>query len=257
MTMRYSKSTILMFCFSCAVSEPVIAIPDLENPITLDESCNFLLLMSDGVYRSLFDATETEHVNGDIAGIVAAEFPRQSTLNGVGQAAIDKITRTHHDAFALALPGDSRHSKCSSRDDMTLLIRNFNYSLKAHNVEKVPSSLPLPANHQSESSESTPTDTVDAPIDRYNITTNPFFAQLKYSLDSHNLDSNPDSIADSLKSTGSTSALELDADGRLEPYVSFKDFDAALEAMSDRERQKFEQSLVPKMDCEPIIEHPE
>ena len=71
------------------------------------------------------------------------------------------------------------------------------------------------------------------------------------------IDSNPDSFADSIKSNASATALELDADGRLEPYVSFEDFNGALDAMTDDERREFEKRLMPKMDCETIIEQPE
>lgn len=226
--------------------------------------------MSDGVYRSLVDATDTEHVNADIASMVASEFSRQSTLNGVGQAVIDRITRKHHDANALSKPGELIHTKCSTRDDMTLLIRNLNYRLRSYSIDKT---LTQPTNASaSPSSMSSSTFDDRVPTDFIPTSTtnnlprklsNPFFAKLReqpngQSLIDTYIDSNPDSsFADSIKSNASVAALELDADGRIESYVSFAEFDAALAAMTETEREEFEKLLVPKMDYETIIEQPE
>ena len=223
--------------------------------------------MSDGVYRSLVDATDTNHVSADIAGMVASEFSRQSTLNGVSQAVVDRITRKHHDAYALSNPGDEVHAKCSLRDDMTLVIRNFNYRLRAMSIDQSgtprasTASLTSSASVTSSNDDTTPTDGTPTATNKPTEYSNPFFAQLKGQpvqtlLESLNIDSNADSFADSIKSNASVT-LDLDADGKLEPYVSFKDFNDALDAMNEDERREFEKLLVPKMDCETIIEQPE
>lgn len=254
----------IVYC-SAAISEPVIAEPDLEAVIDIDSTCCFLLLMSDGVYRSLVDATDTEHVNADIAGMVAAEFTRQSTLNGVGQAVIDRITRKHHDAYGLAKPGDLVHNRCSYRDDMTLLIRNFHYRLRSQSLEKsgsMPQFTSLVSTDSMPNSGDDVTPTGGTPTDggsRPSEYSNPFFARLRNPAPQSLADTcaESDSFADSIKSNASATTLELDADGRIEAYVSFADFDAALEAMSESARREFEKRLAPKMDCEPIMEQPE
>jgi TAK1-binding protein 1 len=105
------------------VSSPIIAEPEVYGGIELDEACSFLLLFSDGLYEALEEATGTEHVNRDIASMVAAEFAAQATLSGVAQAVVDKVARNHHDAFI------ANSEKCQQRDDITLLIRNFNYPM--------------------------------------------------------------------------------------------------------------------------------
>ncbi|XP_067936727.1 TGF-beta-activated kinase 1 and MAP3K7-binding protein 1-like [Watersipora subatra] len=244
---------------SAASSEPVIAEPDLEEPICIDSTCNFLLLMTDGVYRSLVDATDTTHVNADIAGMVASEFTRQSTLNGVSQAVIDRITRKHHDAYALAQPGDPIQAKCSLRDDMTLLIVNFNYRLRTQSLDMTSSaqtsSSSLTQSMASSADDLTPTDTSSS--SKQSECCNPFKSQPTQSFLDAYMDSGSESIVDSLKSNASMTGLELDKDGRLEPYVSFEDFHAALAAMTEEERKEFELRLVPKMDCETIMEQPE
>nr|KAG5714894.1 hypothetical protein BaRGS_000382 [Batillaria attramentaria] len=90
-------------------------------------SCAFLIIMSDGLYEAFTDATGTERVNADIAGMVATEFSQQTTLNGVAQAVVDKVVRIHHDTF---MTGNVLQKRlCQKRDDITLLVRQFNYPL--------------------------------------------------------------------------------------------------------------------------------
>lgn len=59
-----------------AKQEPVISEPDIIGGITLDESCRFLLIMSNGFYRSLEEATGTEQVNKYIAQCVVEQVSR-------------------------------------------------------------------------------------------------------------------------------------------------------------------------------------
>lgn len=117
-----------------SVSEPVIAEPQVHGGIPLDESCRFLMLMSDGVYKSLESATRTDQVNKELAQLAVSEFRTQSTLTGVAQAVVDRIGRIHHDVFMcnnLSREIDSPPSggPKGRRDDMTLVIRNFNFEM--------------------------------------------------------------------------------------------------------------------------------
>jgi TAK1-binding protein 1 len=64
------------------LKEPVIADPYVCGGFPMDENCAFLIIMSDGLYQSLTDATQTDRVNVDIATMVATEFSMQTTLNG-------------------------------------------------------------------------------------------------------------------------------------------------------------------------------
>jgi len=57
-----------------AKAEPVTAEPDLHGGITLDASCRFLLLMSDGLYKSLQEVTgHPDTVNKEIAEMVVQQ----------------------------------------------------------------------------------------------------------------------------------------------------------------------------------------
>ena len=235
----------------------MIAVPDLEEAIDIDGSCNFLLLMSDGVYRSLIDATDTEHVNAEIAGYVATEFSRQSTLNGVSQAVIEKIARLHHDAYALSEPSDPKHARCAIRDDMTLLIRNFNYKLRSLDKSGLATSVSSLSAHSPSSSESSTNSLSMSQVMKKPATDqNLFFPHLPQLTNQSLMDTYKDSNQDSIVSSAGVS-LELDSDGRLEAYVSFDVLNNAMSAMTADERQDFLKRITPRMDCETIVEQPE
>lgn len=54
------------------------------------------------------------------------QFQAQSTLTGVAQAVVDKVVRIHHDINMSNLQSTVTTGK---RDDITLLVRNFNFPL--------------------------------------------------------------------------------------------------------------------------------
>ncbi|KAJ9576773.1 hypothetical protein L9F63_025333 [Diploptera punctata] len=113
-----------------ATTEPVIGEPEIHGGINLDESCSFYYFSSDvnGLYKSLEEATRTDQVNKDLAQMTVEQFRVQSTLTGVAQAVVDKIVRIHHDVFM----SGTTNGKCTvggKRDDITLLVRNFNFPL--------------------------------------------------------------------------------------------------------------------------------
>ena len=116
-------------CLSCssATSSPSIAIPEFSDVIELDESSYFLVLMSDGLYRSVMDAGLVDR-NLEIVRLITQQFTSQTTLNGVAQAVVDQVVRLHHDTF---MTNPDRRKLCEKRDDITLLIRNFNCPLQS------------------------------------------------------------------------------------------------------------------------------
>ncbi len=83
--------------------------------------------MTHGLYGSLEEATRSKQTNREIAQVVVEQFGVQSTLTGVSQAVVDRIVRLHHDQYMQ----DPAHVTCDQRDDVTLLLRNFNSSLAA------------------------------------------------------------------------------------------------------------------------------
>lgn len=62
------------------------------------------------------------------------QFREQATLTGVAQAVVDKAVRLHHDWYM----SNSINNSCSTkREDITLVLRNFNFPLP--NAIKSPS----------------------------------------------------------------------------------------------------------------------
>ncbi|KAK5644909.1 hypothetical protein RI129_006209 [Pyrocoelia pectoralis] len=108
-----------------ATQEPVIAEPEIIGGIPLDESCQFLLLMSAGLYKSIEEATRTDQVNKYIAQLVVEQFREQGTLTGVAQAVVDRAVRLHHDWHM----SNSFKTGSIKREDITLIVRNFNFPM--------------------------------------------------------------------------------------------------------------------------------
>lgn len=57
------------------------------------------------------------------------QFREQSTLTSVAQAVVDKVVRQHHDWYM----SSSLNNRSMKREDITLLVRNFNYELPSAN----------------------------------------------------------------------------------------------------------------------------
>ena len=73
--------------FSSATSSPLLAVPEVYGGFDLDNSCCFLALMSDGLYRTVVPpgGGVDRSVNAEIASIIASQFASQSTYHGVAQ----------------------------------------------------------------------------------------------------------------------------------------------------------------------------
>ncbi|KAK4875764.1 hypothetical protein RN001_012186 [Aquatica leii] len=108
-----------------ATQEPVISEPDIIGGIPLDETCQFLLLMSAGLYKSIEEATRTDQVNKYVAQLVVEQFREQGTLTGVAQAVVDRAVRLHHDWYM----SNSFKTGSTKREDITLIVRNFNFPM--------------------------------------------------------------------------------------------------------------------------------
>ncbi|XP_067007511.2 TGF-beta-activated kinase 1 and MAP3K7-binding protein 1 [Anabrus simplex] len=205
-----------------ATAEPIIAEPEIHGGILLDESCRFLLLMSDGLYKSLEEATGTEQVNKEIAQMAVEQFRIQSTLIGVAQAVVDKIVRIHHDVYMSGSTTPNGQSRVGGqRDDITLLVRNFNYPMPNalssptsavvhfNPVVTMVSSSSWGAGEETSTTENSLTDAT---------TTN--------TTDDQNNDT---STTESSSDLFPPRPNPLDRNSRIEPYVNFSDFYANVE----------------------------
>lgn len=86
----------------------------------------FLVLMSEGLYKALEAAHGPGQANQEIAAMIDTEFAKQTSLDAVAQAVVDRVKRIHSDTFA---SGGERAKFCPRHEDMTLLVRNFGYPL--------------------------------------------------------------------------------------------------------------------------------
>ncbi|KAL4239630.1 PHOsphatase [Mactra antiquata] len=269
---------------SPAVREPVIAEPYVSGGFPVDSSSSFLLMMSDGLYHALQDATETATVNTDVAQMVAKEFNEQTTLNGVAQACVDKVVRIHHDSFMTGTPNVK--ALCHKRGDITLMVRNFNYFLPnsigtpTGGVRMLPTAVPYgrPAVPPSITIPDSSSSFVnDSSQDEASTPVASDVSPLRSPSDSSFLDTNREQTRDSQASTSTYSTtnstqsseetrfrsrfykrekLELDEDGRIEAYVDFTDFYRAIEAMTDSQRETLNNETKPKSGYETITEEP-
>ncbi|XP_055628932.1 TGF-beta-activated kinase 1 and MAP3K7-binding protein 1-like [Toxorhynchites rutilus septentrionalis] len=115
---------------SDASTEPVIFQPEIVGSIPITSACKFLVLMSGGLCRAMHDLYpgDTSRGNRILIQMIAEEFQTQSTLAGVAQSVVHRIVQLHHDAFMQQVD-EGNPATFSNRDDITLLIRNFNYPL--------------------------------------------------------------------------------------------------------------------------------
>lgn len=115
---------------SSATSEPIIAQPEIVGAIPIDESCRFLLLMSGGLCKTLQDVypIDTIQVNKEIIQMTVEQFRVQSTLMGVSQSTVHKVVQMHHDTYMRQIE-DENNCIFNIRDDITLLVRNFNFPM--------------------------------------------------------------------------------------------------------------------------------
>jgi hypothetical protein len=107
----------------------LIAEPEIFGGFDIDPSCCFLALMSDGLYRTVYDAVGSDsQVNAEIAGIIAAQFESQSTYRDVAQATVDQVVRQHYHVFGSS-PSSTATGVARSRahDDITLVVRGFGF----------------------------------------------------------------------------------------------------------------------------------
>ncbi len=261
-------------CFRSATTIPLIAEPEVYDPIDLNDTVGFLILMSFGLFKSLKDAKGSEDVNRLIASMTAKEFQEQSTLNGVAQAVVDKVVRIHHDTYMTC--SDARKELCETRKDITLLVRNFNYPLP--NAANSPLSSPLVGVEGGPATPPFPVGNlnIDQPlsVEIPNKAPPNFNGQLSFYGDPTNYTNSNTyrSTFQTYSSTGSsqsgdgsklfslkknaTNPLDLDADGRIQSYVDFTDFFKIIEGLTDEEREQYEKETELKPAYEPIEEEP-
>ncbi|XP_063541770.1 TGF-beta-activated kinase 1 and MAP3K7-binding protein 1-like [Cydia strobilella] len=105
-----------------ARAAPVAPAPELHGPVTLDDSCRFLVLVSSGVYKRIAEVKgSSEQANKQLAQIIVENFRSQTDFKKVSQSALHEIEQE----FVSYCIKNNLTPK--SNTHMTLLIRNFNF----------------------------------------------------------------------------------------------------------------------------------
>ena len=105
-------------------------------PPSIDPSqYRYLLLMSDGVYKSIeavFNDPLSAEANKVLLNMILNEEKNvKDDLSILSSTVLDRIRRLHHDTYqksAKESPSSPNAVNCRKRDDMTLLIYKFPFS---------------------------------------------------------------------------------------------------------------------------------
>lgn len=181
----YKESTLL----GEAREEPVIAEPEICGGIPVDDGYLFLMLMSEGLHRSLREAGFEYNTNEELAQMALQEFGRQTTLDGVARGVVDRVVRLHRETYT---SGADASDVCRRRRDITLLIRNFNQPLLAA----------TPPRQRAKSLSASPSETLSGTFSSRS-----------------SAEEAPRTLFKAVRKT-----VPVDQDGRIEPYVDFADF---------------------------------
>ena len=113
---------------SIANDQPGISVPSV-NSVEIDKSFKYLLLMSDGVYKSIEaleyppDPARTGKTICDMLKVAVAN--NQRDFQNVAESFLEKIEyaheRTHHEGD----PQSPQAVQCRKRDDMSLVVYQF------------------------------------------------------------------------------------------------------------------------------------
>ena len=124
-----------MSCFSSlcrhAHSEPGIATPHIITK-TIDHTHKYLILMTDGVYKSIesmFMEQEAIESNKVLVNMMERSLGLvHGNFNRVSDSLLERICHIHKEAYMKSAQSDPRSPLavgCRKRDDMTLIVYKF------------------------------------------------------------------------------------------------------------------------------------
>ena len=99
--------------------------------IELRSSLRYLVLMSDGVYKSIegiFDNKESIEANKVLLNMIDQTIQKERTFTTVSDGVLDRLQKIHKDTYERNARIDPRSplaNACRKRDDMTLIVYKF------------------------------------------------------------------------------------------------------------------------------------
>ena len=100
-------------------------------PRDIDSFFRYLVLMTDGVYKSIegmFENQDSIEANKVLVSTIDREMSKSSNFTTVAERVVGRIAQIHHDTYQRKARVDARSPiavACRKRDDMTLLIYKF------------------------------------------------------------------------------------------------------------------------------------
>ena len=115
--------------FSSHASGPPGTAEPSVNTVDIDESFLYLMVMSDGVYKSIeaaVDEAQTIGANQVLANMVHtyAQTPG-AEFSSIAESTLDQVAHLHEEAFQRSAQQDPKAIACRKRDDMTLVLYTF------------------------------------------------------------------------------------------------------------------------------------
>ena len=106
-----------------STAEPSVTMVDI------DKSFLYLMVMSDGVYKSIeaaVDEAQTIGANQVLANMVHtyAQTPG-AKFSSIAESTLDQVAHIHEEAFQRSPEEGPQATVCCKRDDMTLLVYGF------------------------------------------------------------------------------------------------------------------------------------
>jgi TAK1-binding protein 1 len=166
------------------------------------------MLIFSGSLAKCLEATNLSlegDINTELCRITQEQFSENTTVSGVAQSVVDKVVRQHRDYFETEVD-DSVESW--RRDDVTLLVRNFN--------EKLASS-----KRRSAGGSTTTTTNTTNNLDVVTITKEPLQKQRPHPEATRSSTTTESSADTSVKTDRE---LSVDENGKIKPYVDFSHF---------------------------------
>ncbi|XP_065559748.1 TGF-beta-activated kinase 1 and MAP3K7-binding protein 1-like isoform X2 [Artemia franciscana] len=204
---------------SAATSEPVIHDPTIVGDVPVDESCRFMLIMTDGLVKAVEEVSDTKDPNMEIVQLTIKQFNTQSTIMGVAQAVIDQIVRCHHERF---LSEEPLSRKFNGHGDMTLLVRNFTYPMPNALLRNVTRSV-----ESSSRQLISPSSTISS--QKSVVVKDSSSCDLDCSCDTLTHLATSSSTDSSEMQIRRGNQLPLNADGKIAPYVNFSGYYKSVE----------------------------
>lgn len=108
-----------------SIGETILSRLEIVGPIPLNETHRFLVLMSYGLCKTLDKVYNDENnINRELIQAIVQQFRVQPSLAAVAQTVIERIVSQHYNYIE-----HSGDRQINGRADLTLMIRNFNFSL--------------------------------------------------------------------------------------------------------------------------------